>query len=1069
MKRILYIIILSIATVLIITSVEFFAEKKEAPKDKKAEAPPPKEVKDFTATSKKTTGENLEYTLYADLKDSQGNDVKLKKSYIKVGKIRQDQGSRFLADHIKMRFYRTGLKDIRTKESDRLIAYGSSDRAYLYSEESSGKGQLDLKFKNEFILEKNVVIETAKSEKNPQSFRLLTHSLVVMETEKKNLVSDAQQETNVIDIFLSSEEEVTIEKEDLKITGTGMTYNPADSVYRLEKNITITGDLSQLSDFIKTSPEKEKKKDPETPSIVKVTADGPLVLEVVKPNPLEPIKPVEGKGTLYKLVVEKRIKLIHDNEGLKNKRSPFEYMDCQCDKLETLLLEKPDGAIELLSIKGLGLGTRTRMNMRNEEQDLKVTCQVLNFEELDKPEGKCLLVGAPEINNISASLPIRSSDKKAKFSFKCDKTIEITPKKVLEGPGYKNHVKLLDSVIVFEDKNKKNPLLRSDALSFDINSKEPGALSDERLPIENFHAWGNVSGTITAPEKKKKEKSKPKSKVEIEPITSFFYECEDFKCDVIKTETGEIANIRLESGPKDSCISCNLFSLYSSRFKIRVDEDVMEIRAFEKFVCNTSAFLKLPQFKTADLFAKAPPPDSLSKVKIVGNGHLRLLLRGKWKGENMGKSDLTITMENGTDYDIRLVRADEKGNELEEALRILGKENFNLVINSGQFNNLDLLKGGQVDGWFEDGRFSAFGDWIQIISRDQNTNSYDMDIRGENGTGLLTFTIESETAKIKGSDIQLSTGKTFSLAAKHKADVLFPGPMAALLTKKRDKGKKNTNDAFNKGPYRIRSDLFEMEQNSDEKTFLMKAENNVTISNLVLDVYATCQLFSLTHFIKNKIKTSMITLRGTQEENAVIRRRSGRDQNSFDSIHSSRIDLEMVKTEGPIAKEIATIHVFPNGRVFIRPSKVDDDCLSIFCKRDIILKDNYLECNGPVKCERRLGDQVRTMDCNKLFVYFLKSPILHSLSPMDYNAVAAMAQGQNPENAIKRIKAQDRVSLVYDAYNVSCALLSWDLEKDTFLCDGLGDKVKVMMDNRITMTGSSLLLNPMREEVSLVK
>jgi len=999
---------------------------------------------------------------------------------------------------------------------------------------------LNFDFKGELILEDNVKVRSVGGGEDNEDFILSTDSLLIIEKEDKR-TPDANQDSKALkDLILSSMKKVTIEKEGLSITGEDMYIDTGLSKYILKRNIEIKGNVMELSDFLKTQkPVQSSTDSPETGSPLEtqeetidpnkldpgakmsISATGPLELILV---PNSNVSETEPGPTLFKLNIENDVSIEQDSTGSESKNKVFDLITSKCDRLEALFLEKPDGTYEVQSINGFGGDSRTSISLKDKFQDIKIFSDNFDYREDENVVGgkTYVLSGAPEIKNISASVFSTGNEKErsSKLSFKCDGLITIKSVPTADETGMLNHVTLSEGVTISDSKDPKKPLLKADEMSFDILPDTVG--NDEKdtkrssPSMENLHAFGNVSGKIE---------------------DQFTFSCHDFKFKVEDLPTGAIRIVDLlsenyiksteEGLPEDainraapssdkkmSSISSGSFDIESPKISIRLDPDLTVVSAFEEFTC-TSKMDKLPRIESFDLTQdessknETVKKDASGEITLSGKGKLRILLKGE--GENLSQ-DLTI--EESEKFTISMIESNERGELIGEVLHLDGQKTFSLSTMGGLLRSMNLLNGGKLT--LQQG-FSAKGDILRI--RSDSEDEFTFTTEGADGSAQVTLPGEPAPLKVNANFIEILSGQKEKLTARGKVDSLFPGsffiekqevnpPLQEALDEAISSEPKKKTMSFDKGIYHLLTDKLTIMKSQGSNTFTLTAEGDETsVQNEDLGLHGRCKFFDVNSDSAKQIL--IITLKGTPEKKADIKKTSKNNADVFSSIESSKIDLELSRDKN-LSEEAnskkSTIYVYPGGELLFTQSKSKKDeiidqtspysLISIKCLSHIVLKGDYLTCNGPVEMLYKdltredlrknlessdLLDQdpgaanTRSMTCNKLYVYFTKSPLLSEISKFDLNTYLNKVQNTEPievdqqENMIKRIKAQENVVLDYDENRVECSLLNWDIINDKLICDGVGKYVVISINNMLYMKGTQIVLRPANEEISVIK
>ena len=204
---------------------------------------------------------------------------------------------------------------------------------------------------------------------------------------------------------------------------------------------------------------------------------------------------------------------------------------------------------------------------------------------------------------------------------------------------------------------------------------------------------------------------------------------------------------------------------------------------------------------------------------------------------------------------------------------------------------------------------------------------------------------------------------------------------------------------------------------------------------------------------------------------AVVRAASTVDPSVKDTAAARRIEADLSK---------ATATLFPGGEIVLHPYDKTHRVFNTFrirCRDDILLREKLLELSGSVNLayEDGASGTDRTLECERLSVYFTQNPLSAGLTTWDMTAYRALVKGKDtvepPDDAnrVKRIRAQEKVTFDMGGYTGACALLEWDLLSDEIRCDGMGREIEVAYGKEFSLRGAKILVRPVNEELRVVR
>jgi len=895
---------------------------------------------------------------------------------------------------------------------ERVVLKGSADKAKLFLAGDFKEMGIDLEFKKEFILQENVLIDLYGSRPGASPSFTL---------KANNLF--------FFEGIFKSTGAVIIEKEGMTIHGKGLVLDPESGLFSLDREIRIDGSRFDLSRLARSEPPPSGAGETEAespPAPFTITATGPRGLELSRPPKTEGQIAVDPG--LNHLALRGQVEVVR--EGL----------NYSCEELAIDFMDSPEGKSEIRHLIGTSGETRSVLDL----EDYVVYCEVFDYR-IENGKDIILITGNPVIDNISLPLFSTTSEPQtpALYTFRCRDRIRIASDPEADNPGQGYEVDFYGEVLVTNKQDEANPVLKADELSIQMASQEsfplPAKKTDDpaktaSLKIRNFQARGNVTGHIE----------------------DLDLAGNEFKYDFLETPDGFIHELNL-TDPEASELSSANFTLRSPHIPITLRQGITDIYAREQFSC-TSRLERLPRIKKFSLFpeeaAAAPQKEEESggRMEIEGSGRsLRILIIEEEQGPHQ-----TLKIEDSS-YEIKMLRQEES------ILRIQGSRKFSLSIINSELQSMDLEGGGEL--FSPELGFSAVGDSMGLLREEDDSLKFRTE--GSPTSNHIVF-IQPEgkdSVTVHAKRIDITTGNEPQLIATEAVNALIP----VALFRDEKSGLPSTNPRTENesgAVVQVNCTSLQLDRSADSESFSLLSRGEVTIQSEALSLLSTCEVFTY-HSSKE-----VLALLGTDTKPATVKAFSPYDPDVFDSVVSKRVDLDL---------KDSVLNIYRGSTIALNPynrSRGAFDEIMIRCENDVSLDGNLLEFDGPVHFEYQSFDQrdFRSLNCRKLGVYFIQSPLLARLSAWDYDAYETMVlNGQEPDstgsdNMIKRIRAQDEILMEMEGYTIrECSLLSWDLLKDEILCDGLSKEIQMAVGNNTMIQCQRVRLRPVNEEVTIYK
>lgn len=1038
MKRLAYIFILSAATVLLIVMLDIFSSKEdEAPSEEFIIEEVP-DAGDPAELLKEPTLENMTIPIYETVLTNKGGKVRVQTSFFRIDVVKRDFGNQFAARGIRFTFY--DKYDYEKPLEERIIAKGKADRAKLFSEGDDVGGEFKMEFKPEFVLEDNVEIDTFDSRTGSKSFSLLSNVLIYLEDR------------------LDAKGRARIFNEEMSIDGEDLTFYTNGLILTIQKDISVEG---RSFDFARAlNPEtpgesrepEEKKETKENQTPLHITARGTesgppgLHLSLARKG-----MPESEPAALLAMEEEPLNRLTIRGDVIVTK----DDLDFSCDELSMTFIELPDGQSEVRSFRGITTGEK-RTVLHKGEEGYSVICD--DFLYGKEEEGELFrILGKPIVDNLS--IPLFSGpdekDSPSLLLFHCGGSLLIKPEESSDPGETIYHItmeggKEASGRVTILDKNDPgSPLLEADRMNFTVTMKEGASKESAASPTLNrFAASGAVSGRFDA----------------------FDIECTDFFWDSEKSPEGDINKLTLLD-PTTSRLSSEEFVLESPEIDITLYPDLTEIKAYRTFLC-TSVVENLPRFGSIDLFSSpggpsdaAPPPAEGGEVKIQGEGELlRFLIR-----EGEGLSSKNITISESPAFNIHVLRCVKEGGEKEEAIAIQGTHSFSLGIVNNELKSLKLERGRELV--CPEMNFSALGDYLNLENR--GSGGFAFHARADEGRATVSLSQPQnpEVCFVRARDVRILTGGEVRLDAEGDVDADVP---LAWFKKEEEKKKEEAEEegspkasAKTTGTFKINSDTLSLQSPEGDDRFFLNARGNARIRRDEVG------LITESETLDYDSASEILSLWGGRGNPTVIKVRSG-ESDLYNTITSRKVDINLGDS---------TVKIYRGGTIVFHPYEKKRNAhsrLEIQCDNEIALTGSLLELNGPVALEYwdASGDEHRSMQSGMLWINFVKSPFMATVFTKDLESYRYMIESGasgppgEDENAIKRIKAQDNVKLNLEMksekYVVNCALLTWNILTDDILCDGLGKKIVIAINEDTKIRGDRIRIRPVNEEIEIL-
>lgn len=1039
MKRLAYIFILSAATVLLIVMLDIFSSKEE-------EAPPEEfvideapEALDSADLLKEPTLENITIPIYETVLTERGGKVRVQTASYWIDVVKRDFGNQFTAQGIRFNFY--DKYDHEKPLEERIIAEGKADRAKLFSKENVRSEYFEIEPKREFVLEENVEIDTFDPQTGAKSFSLSSDNLIYFENR-----FDAKGPARIYN-------------EETSITGVDLTFDMNRLIMTIQKDISVEGrsfDFAQAlnpqaPEESQEPEEEEETKEDQTP--LHITARGAesgppgLHLSLARKgmpgsNPAAPMA-MEEEEPLNRLTIRGDVIVTKDD------------LDFSCDELSMTFIELPDGQSEVRSFQGITKGEK-RTVLHKGEEGYSVICDDFLY---GKEEGRELfrILGKPIVDNLSIPLFSGPDEKETPslLLFHCGGSLLIKPEESSDPGESIYHItmeggKETSKRVTILDKNDPgSPLLEADLMNFTVTMKEGAAKEEAASPTLNrFAASGAVSGRFDA----------------------FDIECTDFFWYSEESPEGDINKLTLLD-PVKSRLSSEEFVLESPEIDITLYPDLTEIKAYRTFLC-TSEVENLPRFGSIDLFSPpggpsdaAPPPAEAGEVKIRGEGEmLRFLIQ-----EGEGLSSKNITISEAPSFNIHVLRSGGEGEEKEEAIAIQGTHSFSLGIENNELKSLKLERGRELV--CPEMNFSALGDYLNLENR--GAGGFAFHARANEGRAVVSLSQPQnpEVGIVRARDVRIQTGGEVRLDAEGDVDADVP---LAWFKKEEDKKKEEAEEekppkdsAKTTGTFKINSDTLSLRSPEGEDRFFLNARGNAKIRRDEVGLITESEILDYDS------ASEILSLWGGRGNPTVIKVRSG-ESDLYNTITSRKVDVNLSNS---------TVKIYRGGTIVFHPYDKGRNAhsrLEIQCDNEIALTGSLLELNGPVALEYwdASGEEHRSMRSGMLWINFVKSPFLATVFTKDlesYRSMIESGSGGPPgekENAIKRIKAQESVILNLEMksekYDVNCGLLTWNILTDDILCEGLGKKIVITVNDDTTIRADRIRIRPVNEEIVIL-
>jgi hypothetical protein len=1028
MKRFAYIILLSAVAVLVITVIDLFFSEEEIQSersvldrvtDRMPDLPEGEELDEAGLW-------NVKYPRYEMIPGEGGKEIRVQTSLFLIEHIKHVDGNEYEARNLTFEFYEKSRHDVPADE--RIVAKGKADRAKLFTEGDSELSGVDMEFKSEFMLQDNVVIDTFDPETGEDYFNLASNDLIF------------QEET------FESTREVTIKREGLLIRGKGLFCNLKTSSFTLQEDVLIEGtqfDFSRKSPTGEEAPPEEHS-DEDLPPMT-ITASGSLELQLAE-GPGEQTVTFnrlrsQGDRAMHRLRIRENVHFTRDT------------LEFRCDRFFLDFYETPEGQLEIQSLRGEAAENRTTILF----QDYTIHCDVFDYW-IEEGKGVFLLRGNPRIDKVALPLFAALSEEEGGepaesvepaeptlLDFMCTEEMRVDFLEQQGGAPEEFGVALTGDVIIQNRKQPDVPMLRADRLTFlavvggglgDKGRKSDAGGTDD-FAIQNFEAEGGVTGRID----------------------EFDLLCTRLSYNYSDAPDGTISKLTLQD-PRESRLETGSFSLYSPVIRIDLRPELTDITSSEVFRCS-AVIENLPAMTSFNLFAEDEAPAREERVStrgtiaLEGQGDFRLLAQDV---DQLQRQNILIA--NSPRFDMQMMR------EGKEVLAIEGEKTFSLVMLGGELEGLHLDNGGKID--CPELGFTTLGDSLSLEKPQADVLKFVT--QGEDGTAFVSFRQpdQEDTCNIHADRIQILTGRFTELTAENRvrADIPLGLFQAAEKTEEdQEDGKSAVTPSALAGNYRIDSDKLVLDRPEGSQRFILTCEGNSAIRSEEVGLDARCDNFTY------RSEDEILALKSLEAEDTVIKIRSRYDETGFDTIHSQNVDINLRES---------TARVYRGGIVRLThydPLSGPQGRITVDCENEIILDGNLILFKGPLFLDYQAvkTGETRTLACTNLSILFERSPLLARVPSMDFESYKALVKGDQIErrqdedwNMVKKLTAQDDVVLQFKTYSVACARLTWDLLKDDMRCEGLGDKVRISIEDKISIQGGQVLMRPVNEEFTVI-
>ncbi|MHC4941859.1 MAG: LptA/OstA family protein [Planctomycetota bacterium] len=1022
MKRFAYIVLLSAVAVLVITLIDLFFSEEEIQTERSILDRVSDRELDLPIEDLDEAGLwNVKYPRYEMIPGEGGKETRVQTALFLIEHIKHIESNEYEASNLTFEFYEKGRQDVPAQE--RIVAKGKADKARLFTEGESELSGMDMEFKSEFMLQDNVIIDTFDPKTGKDYFNLKSNDLIFQEES------------------FESTQEVTISREGFLIQGEGLFCDLSISSFTLHRNIRIEGTQFDFSRAPSAEDGVQPDEEPGTdlPPMT-ITASGSLELNLAE-GPGEQAVAFnrlrsQGGAAMHRLRINENVHFIRDT------------LEFRCDKFFLDFIEAPDGQFEIRSLRGEMDENRTTILF----QDYTILCDVFDYW-IEDGRGIFLLRGNPRIDQVALPLfaalskgeseggePVESAEPTL-LDFMCKDEMRV---EFLEQHGETPNefgVSLSGDVVIQNRQQPEVPMLEADTLSFiamvggglgvEHRSSDTAAASD--FAIQNFKAEGSVSGRID----------------------QFDLVCHQLNYNYIEAPDGTISMLSLMD-PEESRLDTGSFSLYSPEIRIDLRPDLTNITSSEVFRCS-AVIENLPAMTSFNLFAEDEAPtgskaaSTRGTIEMEGRGDFRLLVRDE--GE---LSRQNILIKDSPRFEMHMLR------EGKDVLAIEGVQTFSLVMLGGELDRLHLDDGGKID--CPELGFSTLGE--SLFLEKPQVDVLKFVTSGTNGTAFVSFTQpeKEETCNIHADRIQILTGKFTELIAENRVRADIPLGLFQAEEGTGTGGGTDTPSAL-AGNYRIGSDVMVLERPEGSQRFTLTCEGNSSIASDEVGLDARCDNFTY------RSEDEILALKSPEREDTVIKIRSRYEKDSHDSIHSQNVDINL---------RDSTARIYRGGIVRLThydPQRGPQGRITIDCENEINLNGNLLLFQGPLFLVYQAieGEDARTLACTNLSIWFERSPLLARIPSMDLESYKALVKGESipqqedPDwNMVRRMRAQDDVLLEFKTYSVACARLTWDLLKDDIRCEGLGSKVRISIEDRISIQGGQVLMRPVNEEFTVI-